>query len=102
MGIKNGYNIIGIYQGCSGALICRKEDFQVVQGYNPEVTVREHRKLILQLKAKGKYHCLDTYVTTSMRRFQQWGLGKSVLFWSKQCVKDKFKILSSSKYEVVR
>src|SRR3989338_6422199 len=86
---KNLYHYLGIYQGCSVALICRKKDFHVVGGYNPEIIVREHRKLILQLKELGKFTCINTTVVTSMRRFQRWGLAKVGLFWTKKWLQDK-------------
>ncbi len=100
--LKNFYNTTKIYQGCSGALICRKEDFQKAEGYNPEITLREHRKLILKLKEMGEFKCIDTYVTTSMRRFKQWGLSKAVLFWAKQWATDHFGNLKNSEYEKIR
>lgn len=102
LGLKNIYNSLRLYQGCSGALLCRKEDFQKVGGYDPELMVREHRKLILQLKKLGGYTCLDTRVTTSMRRYQQWGLAKLLWFWSKQWVNDKVGELKGKEYEGVR
>ena len=99
---KNIYNQSKIYQGCSGVLICRKSDFHAVKGYPPDIVVKEHRKLILKLKEKGKYKFIDTPAITSMRRFEQWGLGKSVFFWVRQWAKDKTKGLQGSRYESVR
>ena len=100
--LKNFYLKTKLYQGCSGALLCRKEQFQQVGGYDPEIIVREHRKLILKLKGLGKYKCLDTKVITSMRRFQQWGISKVVWFWSKKWMQDHFQNLKNSDYERVR
>ncbi|MEW5896359.1 MAG: glycosyltransferase [Nanoarchaeota archaeon] len=102
LGCKNLYLSSGLYQGCSGILICRKEDFDEVGKYDPEITVREHRKLILKLLEKGKYKCIDTYVINSMRRFKQWGLKKAAFFWIKQWLEDKKGNLSKSEYEKVR
>ncbi len=102
MWFKNFYNTTRLYEGCSGALICRKSDFERVNGYDPNIIVKEHRKLILNLKKMGKYTCIDTNVTTSMRRFKEWSLTKATLFWTKQWVKDKFGSLESSEYEKIR
>ena len=102
MTFKNLYNQTKIYQGCSGVLICRKKDFQQAEGYDPELIVKEHRKLTLKLKKSGKYKCINTYATNSMRRFEQWGLGKATSFWAKQWLKDKFKDLKDSEYEKIR
>ncbi len=104
LAIKNFYNSTGLYHGCSGALICRKEDFWKVGGYDPNIIVKEHRKLTLNLKKatdKG-FGCLPAYATTSMRRYKEWGLTKATLFWAKQWVKDHFGDLSKSDYEKVR
>ena len=100
--LKNIYLSMKLYQGCSGALLCRKEHFQQTGGYDPEIMVREHRKLILKLKDLGKYRCLDTSVTTSMRRFQQWGVGKIMVFWTKKWFQDHFASLKGKEYEKVR
>ena len=99
---KNLYHYLNLYQGCSGALICRKKDFNAVGGYNPEIVVREHRKLALRLKEQGKFTCINTTVTTSMRRYQQWGLFKVTWFWTKKWVQDKSGTLKESKYEIIR
>ena len=99
---KNWYHYLGIYQGCSGALICRKKDFQAVQGYNPEIIVREHRKLALKLRELGEFTCVTTEVITSMRRYQQWGLLKVSLFWIKKWLQDKSGTLKESSYEIIR
>ena len=99
---KNLYHYLGIYQGCSGALICRKKDFQAVQGYNPEIIVREHRKLALKLRELGEFTCVTTEVITSMRRYQQWGLLKVSLFWIKKWLQDKSGTLKESSYEIIR
>ncbi len=99
--LKNVYYST-IYQGCAGLLICRKEDFQAAQGYNPELIVKEHRKLILELKKQGKYKLIDTFATTSMRRYEQWGLGRTAYFWIGQWLRDIAGKLKESGYERVR
>lgn len=99
---KNLYHYLNLYQGCSGALICRKKDFQAVGGYNPDIIVREHRKLALNLKKWGNFTCINTTVTTSMRRYQQWGLLKVTTFWAKKWWQDRSGTLKESSYEVIR
>ena len=103
MGFKNFYHRTNIYQGCSGALICRKEDFNAVNGY-PEIVVKEHRKLIIDLKRNTKkgFKCLNTNVTTSMRRFKKWGLIKATAFWIKEWGKNYVSDLKDSDYEKIR
>ena len=99
---KNWYNYLNVYQGCSGALICRKKDFNAVGGYNPDIIVREHRKLVLNLLKLGKFTCINTTAITSMRRYQQWGLFKVGLFWIKKWLEDKSGKLKESSYEIIR
>lgn len=100
-GIKNFYNQTSLYQGCSGVLICRKDDFHAVGGY-PLFKVKEHRKLIIALKKAGKYKVINTNALTSMRRFEQWGLIKSSLFWIKQFANNYVADLKKEKYEIIR
>lgn len=102
MALKNLHNKTGLYKGCSGVLICHRENFDKVNGYDPSIIVKEHRKLTLKLQQLGDYSCLNTYVTTSMRRFQKWGVGKVTSFWIQQWVKDKVSSLKDSDYEKVR
>jgi len=101
LSFKNLYNQTKLYQGCSGTLICRKKDFDKVEGY-PELSVKEHRKLIIKLKKLGKYGVLNTTAITSMRRFEEWGLAKATYFWLKQWAKNYLSDLKESKYEIVR
>ena len=101
LGLKNFYNQTGIYKGCSGVLICRKNDFHSVGGY-PLFKVKEHRKLTIALKKEGKYKVINTKALTSMRRFEQWGLVKSSFFWLKQFAKNYTTDLKKEKYEIVR
>lgn len=102
MKVKNFYNQTKIYAGCSGILICRKEDFEQVNGYDPNIIVKEHKELIDKLRKKGQYTCIDTSVITSMRRFEKWGLSKATGFWIIQWFKNKQGKLSESKYEKIR
>ena len=102
MNFKNLYNYFNIYQGCSGVLICHKKDFQQAGGYNPEITVKEHRKLTLQLLKHGNYSCIKTPAITSMRRYQSWGITKATKFWIEQWLKDKQGRLKETTYETIR
>src|SRR3989344_559312 len=92
----------GLYKGCSGALLCRRADFDAVNGYDPELIMLEHRKLILKLLEKGKYCCVDAPSITSMRRLKSWGVGRVTLFWIQQWLRDKVGQLPGNDYEKVR
>lgn len=102
MAAKNFYNLTGIYTASSGALACRKKDFQSVGGYDPELNVMEHRDLIRKLMPFGNKTCIRTYTTTSMRRFRQWSIPKTAVFWVKQWINSSFGGLKKSDYEKIR
>lgn len=99
---KNVVNITKLYKGCSGALICRREDFDKVNGYDPNIIVKEHKKLTNHLLKHGKFLCVNTYTTTSMRRLKNWGISKAAWFWIKQWIKYKFGNLEDTDYERIR
>lgn len=101
LSFKNFYNKTKLYQGCSGALICRRNDFDKVGCY-PELNVKEHRKLIIELKKIGEYQVLNTTAVTSMRRFEEWGLTKVAFFWLRQWIKNYLSDLKEEKYEMIR
>ncbi len=91
------------FKGFSGVLICRKEDFQAVKGYDPQVTIKEQHSLRRKLETKGEYRCINTPVITSMRRFRKWSLAKTSLFWLKQWVRHyQGKDCDGSSYEMIR
>ena len=94
MGFKNFYLRTKLYEGASGTLICRKQDFHNANGYNPEIIVKEHRKLAVKLKKNGEFCCVNTHVTTSMRRFKQWSLTKATFFVSSFPSSNKLTIFS--------
>jgi len=101
-GFKNFFHTAGVYRGCSGALVCRRSDFNEVGGYNPNLKVREHRDLILKLDSLGNYTCIDAGVKTSMRRYREWGLSKAAFFWVDKVFKGGFEKLYDVEYEKVR
>ena len=98
---KNFYNTKNFYQGCSGVLICRKDDFEKAGKY-PELHVREHRKLTVELMKLGEYKVITTTATTSMRRYNQLGMSNVFFFWVKQWGKDKVNKLNDSNYTRIR
>lgn len=101
MSLKNFHNVTGLYKANVGVFVCRKKDFQDSGGYDPETTVREHQKLRKRLFEKGKYKCINTYATTSTRRYDHWGLSKVLSYWTKQWFKEKMGN-SQQEYERIR
>ena len=103
MKAKNFLLKTGIFNGFSGILICSKDDFNDAGGYDPEVIVKEQHQLRRKLQEKGKYKCLDSYVTTSMRRFERWSFREVAFFWAKTWSRYYLgKDLKETNYEKIR
>ncbi|MBU1111493.1 MAG: glycosyltransferase [Nanoarchaeota archaeon] len=102
MGIKNILNYTKIYKGSSGLILCPADKFWQVGGFNENIIVKENKDLIRRLMNYGDYHCLNSYVTTSMRRYKEWGLLKAASFWLKQWGRYFTGDLEKSGYEKVR
>jgi hypothetical protein len=100
--VKSFCNAKNIYLGCNGVLICRKNDFFAVGGYDERIRVREHRQLISQLRTFGKYKTIMAFATTSMRRYRAWGMVTVAWFWIQQWIKNYIGDLSTTTYAKVR
>lgn len=78
-GLKNTHNRSKFVKTFCGSLICWKEQFEKVQGFDPERIIGEHYDLRTRLG--GNYTVINSKVTTSARRFERWGLLKVVKTW---------------------
>ncbi len=96
MGLKNMGMKSKICRAFGGIFICKKEHFQQVNGYNPEITVKEHGVLREKMEKLGKYSVIDTSTITSMRRYKKQGLVSAGAFWM------KYLLLKKNGYEKVR
>jgi glycosyltransferase involved in cell wall biosynthesis len=100
---KNMLSRTKLYKGFGGILICKRNYFNEVNGYDSSICVKEHHDLRERLEEKGEYICVDTHVTTSMRRFKRWSFTKASLFWVKQWAKHYTgQDLRKTKYEKIR
>ncbi len=101
---KNLWNWSGIYKSSmgTGTFICHKKHFDKINGYDADIVVKEHRHLARKLLKLGKYVRLNAEVTTSMRRYQQWGLIKATGFWIKKYFEEKSGKLKDATYEKIR
>jgi len=102
MSLKNILHITKIYYGSSGLIACPREAFDKVGGFNENIVVKENHDLIKRLVKHGKYSCIDSYVITSMRRYEEWGLIKATYFWLKQWSRYFGGGLEKVKYEKIR
>ena len=102
MKFKNFYHTYNLYHGSSGIIICHKNQFDKIGGFKEDLIVKENRDLIKKLTKIGKYKCINCYATTSMRRFNKWGLLKSSFFWIKQLNNERKGQLHKSSYDKIR
>lgn len=102
-GLKNVLHGSGIHAGSSGVILCWRQHFLRVGGFDERLEVRENSELIKRLKRFGKYHYLGQVVaTTSMRRYQQRGLARVAWLWLKLWVESFLGDLHQHRYETVR
>lgn len=102
MFLKNFLHSTRLYRGTSGLLVCHKEHFDKVGGFNENLKVKEIGDLSKKLKSLGKYSLVKSNITTSMRRYENWGVTKAAYFWGKQWLRLFRGKLEKSNYEKVR
>lgn len=96
---KNFLHMLGVYHGSLGVIITRKRIFRQVGGFEEDRTIRENSSFIRKAEACGKYKVIrHTCATTSMRRYERWGLFKTIFFWGKNWMLGK----KEARYEAVR
>lgn len=102
-GLKNLIHRCYVHRGSSGVILCWKEDFFRVGGFDEGLEMRENSELIRRLGKLGRYRYVnDVTATTSMRRFQHRGLWRITWLWFKVWVQSLFSDLHHRKYETVR
>ena len=102
-GLKNFMHRFVVRNGSSGVIICWKDQFDQVGGFNEHLELRENSELIRRLKRFGGYRYIgDTAATTSMRRYDRRGVKHIVWLWIKLWFVSQFRDLSHRKYESVR
>ncbi len=102
-GMKNFLHKTRLHSGSSGVIICWKEDFLKVGGFDEGLEVRENSELMRRLKRFGRYKYIgDVTATTSMRRYEQCGVWPTVWLWIKLWVHTRFGDLHHRRYETVR
>jgi len=102
-GLKNFIHRFVVRNGSSGVIICWKQQFDQVGGFDERLELRENSELIRRLKRFGGYRYIgSTAATTSMRRYDRRGVKNIVLLWIKLWFLSLFSDLSHRKYESVR
>ncbi|MDP6641988.1 MAG: glycosyltransferase family A protein [Candidatus Nanoarchaeia archaeon] len=90
-------NISSLFGAGNGILICDKNNFDRVNGFNIHKYPLENRDLINKIRKNEKFGVVNTFVITSMRRHNQWGL-YSLNYWGKKLLLRK----KNNQYEPIR
>ena len=101
--LKNSIHRWSLHPGSSGVIICWREHFVQIGGFDEGLEVRENSELIRRLRRFGKYRYIgDVTATTSMRRYEQRGLPRMTWLWVKLWLQSLFGDLHRRHYETVR
>jgi glycosyltransferase involved in cell wall biosynthesis len=101
--LKNFVHYWRVHPGSSGVIICWKEQFMRVGGFDEGLEVRENSELIKRLKRFGKYKYIgDITAVTSMRRYEFRGAARVCWLWVKLWLLSLMGDLHQRHYESVR
>ncbi|HVV71657.1 MAG TPA: glycosyltransferase [Verrucomicrobiae bacterium] len=100
---KNFLHRWKLHSGSSGVILCWRRQFLEAGGFDEGLEVRENSELIRRLKQHGRYKYIsDVTATTSMRRYEQCGVGRVLWLWCKLWLQSIFGDLHQRHYEAVR
>ena len=101
--LKNFTHRFIVHNGSSGVIICWKQDFTRVGGFDEKLELRENSHLVRRLKKFGRYKYISAAsATTSMRRYERRGIWPIVWLWLKLWALGPFTDLRQRRYESVR
>ncbi len=101
--LKNFLHRSSLHPGSSGVIICWKDQFEWIGGFDERLEVRENSELIHRLRRFGKYRFIgDVSATTSMRRYERQGFAKVLWLWFKLWIESNFGDLRRRTYEPIR
>jgi len=101
--LKNFIHCSLLHHGSSGVILCWKNNFHALGGFDEQLEVRENSDLIKRLKQFGSYQYIgDTAAITSMRRYEQRGVWCTAWLWVKLWIESFFTDLRHRQYEIVR
>jgi hypothetical protein len=102
-GLKNFLHRWSLHPGTSGVILCWKEQFFQVGGFDEALQVRENSELLKRLMRFGRYKYIgEVSATTSMRRYDRCGVGRVVWLWLRVWVESFLSDLRQRQYETVR
>lgn len=98
--LKNFVHMTHAHHGSSGVILCWKDHFDAVGGFDNELYLRENSDLMKKLRQFGSYRYIsDTPAITSMRRYEKTGTNEMVLLWLKVWVLSNFSDIRNQTYE---
>ena len=101
--LKNLVHRSGLHPGSSGVILCWRKHLMRVGGFDERLEVRENSELIKRLKRFGRYRYLGHIAaTTSMRRYEQCGVGRLARLWFRLWLESLVGDLHQRPYETVR
>jgi glycosyltransferase involved in cell wall biosynthesis len=97
---KNLIHGLHLHCGSSGVILCWKDDFLKVGGFDEALYLRENSHLMKRLLRLGRYCFIArTLAITSMRRYESLGAGEMVRFWLKVWWRSIVSDISNATYE---
>jgi glycosyltransferase involved in cell wall biosynthesis len=101
--IKNFQHRWSLHEGSSGVIVCWKDDFEAMGGFDEDLEVMENSELIRKLRSLGKYLYVDhTTAVTSMRRYDKSGVVRACKLWCKLWIQSMVSNVRHKHYETVR
>ena len=98
--LKNFVHVTRAHHGSSGVILCWKDHFDAVGGFDNELYLRENSDLMKKLRQFGSYKYIrHTPAITSMRRYERAGTAEMVLLWLKVWVLSNFSDIHNQTYE---
>lgn len=98
--LKNFVHKSHAHHGSSGVILCWKDHFDAVCGFDNELYLRENSDLMKKLRQFGSYtYISSTPAITSMRRYEKTGTSEMVLLWLKVWVLSNFSDIRNQTYE---
>ena len=98
--LKNFVHKTRAHHGSSGVILCWKDHFEAVGGFDNELYLRENSDLMKKLRQFGSYRYIrHTPAITSMRRYEKTGTSEMVLLWLKVWVLSNFSDIRNRTYE---
>lgn len=98
--LKNFVHQSHVHHGSSGVILCWKDQFEAVGGFDNELYLRENSDLMKKLRRFGAYKYIGaTPAITSMRRYEKTGTGEMILLWLRVWVLSNFSDIRNQTYE---